>query len=333
MERLRSWWQYIRNHWIVAVIIALVIAAMVLIFIESLINGTGFNSYNKITVAHTISGTNAGTVIRTEEYQPGRTLWDWMQLLFIPVVLAVAGFWFNHRERKAAELRSGNERKAAELRAKTESDIAEDNQREEALKEYIGKMSELLLHEKLRESKPEDEVRTIARVLTLTVVRRCDAERKGSVLLFLHEAGLIEEGKSIIDLSGADLTNASLVTLVLTNANLMGAHLAGANLSGTTLIGANLTSADLTGVNLVDASISLRNLAGKEPINTILYETNLTNANLSGARLNGSDLRYTNLTGADLTGTEFAGALVTEEQLKKAKSLKGATMPDRSIYP
>src|SRR5258708_32893019 len=161
MERLRSWWQYIRNHWIVAVIIALVIAAMVLIFIESLINGTGFNSYNKITVAHTISGTNAGTVIRTEEYQPGRTLWDWMQLLFIPVVLAVAGFWFNHRERKAAEKRADNERKAAERRAEAEQeieqqraksarDIAEGNQQEAALQEYINKMSELLLHENLR---------------------------------------------------------------------------------------------------------------------------------------------------------------------------------------
>src|SRR5215469_16784321 len=81
-----------------------------------------------------------------------------MQLLFIPVVLAVAGFWFNHRERKAAELRAEAEREIERQHAKTESDIAEDNQREAALQEYIGKMSELLLHEKLRESKSEDEV-------------------------------------------------------------------------------------------------------------------------------------------------------------------------------
>src|SRR6266567_2015618 len=40
-----------------------------------------------------------------------KTLYDWLQLLFIPVVLAVAGFWFNHRERKAAELRAENERR------------------------------------------------------------------------------------------------------------------------------------------------------------------------------------------------------------------------------
>src|SRR5260221_9157532 len=127
MERLRSWWQYIRNHWIVAVIIALVIAAMVLIFIESLINGTGFNSYNKITVAHTISGTNAGTVIRTEEYQSGRTLWDWMQLLIIPVVLAVGGDVINLTI-------SRGEHQAAKQRAKTDQEIASANQIETALR-------------------------------------------------------------------------------------------------------------------------------------------------------------------------------------------------------
>ncbi len=187
---LRSWWQQIKKHRVAIGVVAIVlVVAITLIIVGYWFDWAGFSGYNKITVAHTISGTNAGTVIRTEEYQPGRTLWDWMQLLFIPVVLAVAGFWFNHRERKAAELRAENERQAAELRAeaereielrraKTERDIAEDNQREEALKEYIDKMSEMLLHAKLRESKPEDEVRTIARVLTLTVVRRCDANGK-----------------------------------------------------------------------------------------------------------------------------------------------------------
>ncbi len=121
--RLRSWWQQIKQHR-VAILVGTVVlvVAIALIIIEVWFYGTGFNGYTQVSTIHTISGPTAGTVTRTELYQPGKTLWDWMQLLFIPVVLAVAGFWFNHRERKAAELRSGNERKAAELRAKTETD-------------------------------------------------------------------------------------------------------------------------------------------------------------------------------------------------------------------
>src|SRR5258705_11064273 len=201
----------------------------------------------------------------TEPKQHAKTLWDWLQLLIIPAVLAVGGYVFTYTT-------SRNDRVAAEKRTKAERDISLDNQREAALKEYFEKMSELLLHENLRHSDPDAEVRKIARVWTLTVLQRLDEYRKGSVIQFLYESGLIDEGKSIIDLSGADLIKASLVALVLTNANLtrtnlmgadfMGAHLAGANLSETTLIGANLTSADLTGANLIDASIGLRRYAG-----------------------------------------------------------------------
>src|ERR1700680_4489167 len=87
--KLRSWWQYIRKHWIVAIIIAFVLAAMVLIFVESLINGAGFNGYYTTSTTRTISGSSS-TITRTETYQPGKTLWDWLQLLIIPLVLAVA---------------------------------------------------------------------------------------------------------------------------------------------------------------------------------------------------------------------------------------------------
>ena len=177
----------------------------------------------------------------TGDKETYKTLYDWMQLLFIPVVLAVAGFWFNHRERKAAE-----------LRAESEQEIASDNQREVALQEYIKEMSELLLHEKLLESQPEDEVRKIARVQTLTILPRLNGERKGSVLRFLYEAKLLDDVPPIIDLHHADLR---------------GAHLAFANLHGADLSGANLDFADLSGADLddtklEDARLSLANLKG-----------------------------------------------------------------------
>jgi uncharacterized protein YjbI with pentapeptide repeats len=163
-----------------------------------------------------------------------------MQLLFIPVVLAIAGFWFNHRERKAAELRAENDRKVEELHAETEREISLDNQREAALQAYINEMSELLLHENLRNSKEEVEVRSIARVRTLTVLKRLDGLRKGSVLQFLHESGLISKDNPIIDLNGADFDGAILLK----------ANLRQANLQNISLIDADLTEGDFTEANL-----------------------------------------------------------------------------------
>jgi len=316
--RSRSRWRQIKQHLVTIMVVAIIlVVAIALIIIGYRFNWTGFNGNNK----------------------SGKTLWDWMQLLFIPVVLAVAGFWFNHRERRAAELRAENERKAAELhteaereieqqRAKAEQEIASDNQREAALQAFINELSELLLHENLRESKPEDEVRKIARVRTLTVLPRLDPKRKGSVLRFLIESNLIDNEKTIIDLGEADLSGVHLIRGYLGEINLHKTNLSKAYLYDVILLGANLSEADLSEANLTGIVLFMANL----------QQANLQQANLLGAVLSKADLSKANLQGTDLCKADMSeailnGAIITPEQLAKAKSLQGATMPDGSKHP
>ena len=120
---LHSWWQQFKRPVLITGLITVSMLVIVLIVVEVRAYGTGFGVYTIITTSKTTSGVTSPTIASTTAYQPGKTLWDWMQLLFIPVVLTVAGFWFNHRERKAAELRAENERKAAGLRAEAEREI------------------------------------------------------------------------------------------------------------------------------------------------------------------------------------------------------------------
>ena len=306
MGAKRSWWQETRKPLEVIGLVIVLVVAIVPIFVEVKLFGTGFKS---------------------------KTLWDWMQLLIIPAVLLLAGSLFTFTV-------SRNERKATDKRNQTEREIAQDNQHGAILQEYIDKMSELILDKNLCNSTKEP--RTIARVRTLTVLSLLDVYRKRSVIQFLQEADLINVDNTIVDLSGADLTKSFLGGLDLAGANLsrtnligtdlMSTNLTGANLSNATLIGANLTSAELTGANLKEASISLNNVAGKKPIITNLFNADLTGANLSGARLCGADLRDTILIGVDLTGADLRRTKISDEQLAKTKSLKDATMRDGSIY-
>jgi Pentapeptide repeats (8 copies) len=207
IAKLRSWWQKTRTPLEIAIIFAsavLLIALIVVVIIGYIFHWdwTGLVPYT--SPPHPLGS----------DFQPGKTLWDWLQLLIIPVVLAVGGYLFNYTASK-------NEQKNTQLHNQTERDIAADNQREEALQSYIDKMSELLLEKQLRESKPDDEVRKIGRVRTLTVLPRLDSIRKRSTLLFLHESGLIaKEDKNIIDLSNADVSNTDLSRANLSNTDL-----------------------------------------------------------------------------------------------------------------
>ena len=228
--RLRSWWQK-TSKTLDAVIISLLVILLVLLVV--IILGYIFNW--PWTGLH------------------GKTLYDWLQLLIIPVVLASGGYLFNLTI-------SRNEQK-----------IASDNQHEAALQAYIDKMSELLLAKKLRESVEGDEVRKLARVRTLTVLEQLDGKRKRSVLQFLYESGLIniDKDKCIICLKEANLKDAKLRDIILRRADLREAYLYGADLS----YGADLREADLSGAHLDEAKLNGAKLDGAD----------LTGANLKGA--------------------------------------------------
>jgi Pentapeptide repeats (8 copies) len=210
---LRSWWQQIRQPWIIVVgVVGIVlVVSTILISTGYRFDWTGFK---------------------------GKTLWDWLNLLgvlAIPVVVGLGATWYTAQQGKVSD------------RENT------DNQRETALQVYFDKMSELLLIHKLRASAKDNEIRRIARARTLTVLPRLDRKRKRSLLQFLYESCLLEKADRIVDLTGVDLTKVDLTGTDLNGVNLSGADLSGADLSRTNLSGANLSRANLSGANLSGA--------------------------------------------------------------------------------
>jgi uncharacterized protein YjbI with pentapeptide repeats len=207
----------------------------------------------------------------------GKTLWDWLQLLIVPAILIGVTFAWS-----ATQSRSDNRR--------------EDRRSQDAtLQAYLDQMSGLMLDKRLLSSPFNAPVRSVARTVTLTTLRRLEGERKAEVVRFLHEAGLIDrevtftvDRPAVVDLTGGDLTGADLE-------------------------GADLEDAVLTGADLTDAELE----------SAILSGTNLTGADLRGVDLRGADLQGVDLEGADLTGADLTGANVTDANLVGA-ILEGA---------
>jgi DNA-binding protein Fis len=170
------------------------------------------------------------------------TLWDWLDLLIVPAVLAIGGYLFTRSENRATRV-------AAEQRAQ-----------DEALQAYLDGMAQLVTDKdrSLHRSPLSDRLRTVARARTLTVLSRLDGDRKARVLQFLYESVLINIEHPIVDvtradLSGANLRASSLSGAALVYADLYGADLRGAILSGANLYGANLSDADLSQAKLSGA--------------------------------------------------------------------------------
>jgi hypothetical protein len=221
-------------------------------------------------------------------------------------------------------------------------DLEAQRAHEAALQNYFEDVGELLIEQPLRRASPGDNLSTVVRAQTLSVLEGLDPERKRLLLQFLYESGLVYGRKPVVSLEAGNLRRSNLRRAYLSganlsNANLRGADLTGAdlseaNLGGANLIGANLIGANLIGANLRWATLIGADLSGADLIGANLIGVDLSEAVLSGADLYGADLGEALLNGADLSDASLSGAEITKEQLAACRSLEGATMPEGQKY-
>jgi len=296
-------------------------------------------------------------------YSYSITLWDWLKLLIVPAVIAAGGLWFNQQQQ---------ERQQEDVRRQRERELEIENQRaqDEALQAYLGQMGQMLLDKDrpLRQSEQDDEVRTLARARTLTVLSRLDSERTRSVLQFLYEAELITVDRRVLDLSDADLRGTDLSKAKLDHADLSRADLSGSNLVQANfgiavtrasqaargawfenpsdrdrylkqiILGANLYRTDLTGSNLnraylERADLRWTRLKGAHLKSASLVEANLRGADLRGGNLNNTRLMRANLQLARLEGADLSGANLNHAGNWTAEQLMAARSLEGANMP
>ena len=249
---------------------------------------------------------------------PKRTPWDWVDLLIVPSVLALGGYLFTRSEN---------------LRTQR---IADERRQDDTLQAYLDGMSQLLTDKDrpLHRSQRGDSLSSVARARTLTVLTRLDRVRKGSVLRFLYESGLINKDRLVVDLTGADLNGANLsrgkmIRTYLGETDLRGADLSRTDLSSADLHKTNLSGAALSGAGLNYADLRRTDLRGADLSGANMLRTDLMRTKLGGANLSRASLGGANLWGADLRG---ARGVANDELEKQASSLKGAIMPNGQKY-
>jgi uncharacterized protein YjbI with pentapeptide repeats len=269
----------------------------------------------------------------------GKTLWDWLQLLIVPVVLSLITVVFAWQQ----DIRQDQ---IENKRAEAERELAKERAQDEALQAYLDQMSRLMLEEHLRNSDADSELRTLARARTLTMLESVDPDRKTEVMRFLVEAVLVQSvgGKNpIIELSSADLHNIDLRPSgaerndtnpldIASGLEEFDGHrtvLIGMDLHGAALDGANLKGAALPGANLSEASLHYTDLRRAD-----LSNADLSRADLEGADLSNADLKVAILDEADLTNADLTDAqgVTTKDLEQVAGSLDGATMPNGQKY-
>ncbi len=183
-----------------------------------------------------------------------KSLFDWADAVATPIVVVVIAGIFG-----LIALRTGQ-------RAQAERELQIERAREETLRSYLDRIAELVLEKDLVDSDADSPQRAIALARTHNALTTLDGPRKGLLVRFLHDSQLIRNGRTVVSLSLADLTNSNLGSIDLGACNFSGANLRDAYLYNSDLRESNfencvLTDADLSGCNLENCVLTNRQLA------------------------------------------------------------------------
>ena len=250
-----------------------------------------------------------------------KSLWDWMDLLIVPLVLAGGALMFSR-------LDTANDRAIANERYVQERTIADERTREDVLQTYFSHMTELLLTGKLV---TDPSIKSVAHSRTLLALSRTDPSRKIAILQFLYESGLIRAPQPIIDLGNADLlglnfedfrslSGISLRLTRLDNTNLSFTFLEHADLSVTVITKCSFRMCSMEGIDMTAARVAygkeLEEILARGEFTADFSECTMQNAKLRQLNVPGANFRRAQLAGSDLQNAKFSDADLTSADLR-----------------
>ena len=199
------------------------------------------------------------------EFIRGKTLWDWMELVLIPLVLFFGAHYFTSVQRRT-ELEQTKRREQANI-----------------LQNYFDRMQDLILNHDLLNDKTNDAVTVMALVLTRTTLAQLEPENKSPLLQFLDGTKLIvpsNSGNVKLSLSSTNLVGVGL-PFGYVNGNFQGTDFKFANMKDARFDLADFRQADLMGVHLESASLMLCDLSGANLEGAFLKGANFYNSTFS----------------------------------------------------
>ncbi|MBN8638349.1 MAG: pentapeptide repeat-containing protein [Anaerolineae bacterium] len=135
------------------------------------------------------------------------------------------------------------------------------------------------------------------------------------------------------NLSGLRVINGVFLETMLYRTRLTDGYFSNVDFSSANFWGAVLRSAEFVNCRFVNANFHQADLSGARLLGAHLADANLSGANLTQAGLQNANFSHTDFTDAVLNYADLTGAILTSErQLRFARSLRGAVLPDGQRY-
>jgi len=280
----------------------------------------GFIIYQGIKIGYKYEISGFNVVLRSNDLEtPQKYIWDWLDLLVVPVVLALGGILITFineiNNREIAAYQRHLDRDLDLSNKQKDFDLQESMHQIRLLSEYLSNMSKLMLDYKLRQKRKS--VRDIANAWTINAMMNLNKDNKGEALRFLYNSDLISGNNPVVNVSEMDFSETILKASNLSGANLSGIILNNSDLNKTNLSGTNLTNAKLSDADLSEAIINDINFTSAEGSSIILSDCNIHNLEVHRVKFPGAILENVNIYNSSFNRANFRELLVKDSDISE----------------
>lgn len=248
----------------------------------------------------------------------GKNVWDWMDLIIVPLVLASGGLLLQRIEDQRTEREEAREKQQAR-----------EGLMDSIFQSYLDDMSDLMINHQLQTNL---DIVTAHREQK-KAKSNPDNESEGTgekpsdepVAAYTVDAARLAEATAVVTVARAR-TVTVLKSLDVTRRNLLGNFLRETALV-TGKHGTLLTYVDLSSMDLSRTDFYNFNFTG-----SLFYRTNLSRTNLLKTNFNNAYLFRANLSGADISNSTFCQACLHQAMLEHAY-LENVQFDDKTVPP
>ncbi|MBX3085412.1 MAG: pentapeptide repeat-containing protein [Anaerolineae bacterium] len=260
----------------------------------------------------------------------GKTVWDWLELIIVPLVLAGGGLFLQRIESERVSRQEKLEKQREERQIAREKQQARDSLMDSIFQSYLDDMSSLMI---------VNHLQTMLDIVTLnsrqkTALSGNDALHEGYVAQLrqkLSSQESIDSEKLAAAVAVVTVARARTVTafnsLDVDRRNLMTDFLRETGLvtgeQGTLLVDMGLSHMDLSGTNFYKFNLAEANLINSDLSEANFFQANLIHANLHGANLSGADIGDT-----DLHFVDLGDAYLKNAHLENVRFNEKTALPD-----
>lgn len=266
-----------------------------------------------------------------------QSLWAWMDLLIIPVALAVAAYALSklqkESEQRVAERREEENRQLAERREEENRRRDDEKQSRDTYQSFVDFVEKFFHNHKgqLQIFEEDHPIRSIVQARTTHTLTILNETWRPLYFQFLLVSGLTTGGRQKENATGdesSSLDNKTIYAGILRNAdlrliNLDKVDLFSADLQRVNLERCKLHETVLINVDLSDAKLKDAQLIGVQLTNGILLQAQMEGVNLENCVLKKANLSKSNLSKSKIKSCAFGG-----DKEDEGSNLSGALLEE-----